>query len=220
MVVKELTPCLWHGHQLHGGAGIQRQPLDCNQLQSGEEWSGGPPSPGSLHSGGCKVAAIHRDNMIISNSTEWYDKRFRRQLKWSLRSKLQTTASSMWNFSATKSSRNQKTGPVYNNHFVTVKVVGKWKLSLNYKKKKNKKGTTSKNQTVVTAGTRTTEETGNLLALCPDLLLWQPPEICSPHQNYVWEHFLQTTTKKIQYKVKWSLSTGLPYVIWKPIIRV
>lgn len=82
MVVKELTPCLWHGHQLHGGADIQQQPLDCNQLQSGEEWSGGPPGPGSLHSGGCKVAATHRDNMIISDSTGWYNNRFTGQLKW------------------------------------------------------------------------------------------------------------------------------------------
>lgn len=125
MVFKGLTPCLWHGHQLHGGAGIQQQPLDCNQLQSGEEWSVGPPSPGSLHSGGCKVAAIHRDNMIISNSTEWYDNRCTRQLKWGLHSHLQTTASSEHlKFQCYKFFK-KPTGPVYNNDFVTVKVEGK-----------------------------------------------------------------------------------------------
>lgn len=59
MVVYKLTPCLWHERQLRGVAGIQQQPLDCNRPQSAEEWSGGPPSPDSLHSGGCKVAAKH-----------------------------------------------------------------------------------------------------------------------------------------------------------------
>lgn len=31
----------------------------------------------------------------------------------------------------------------------------------------------------------------NIPALCPDPQLWLPPEICSPHQNFVWEHFLE-----------------------------
>lgn len=65
MAAKEFTPCPWHGHQLHGAAGIPQQPLGCNRLQSGEEWSVGPPNPGSLRSEGCTVAAAHRDNMTI-----------------------------------------------------------------------------------------------------------------------------------------------------------
>lgn len=40
------------------------------------------------------------------------------------------------------------------------------------------------------------EESVNLLALYPDLLLWPPPETCSPHQSYVWEHFLEKRKKK------------------------
>lgn len=33
-------------------------------------------------------------------------------------------------------------------------------------------------------------------ALCPDLLLWLPREICSPRQSYVWEHFLKEKNSK------------------------
>lgn len=40
------------------------------------------------------------------------------------------------------------------------------------------------------------EESVNLLALYPDLLLWPPPETCSPHQSYVWERFLEKRKKK------------------------
>lgn len=53
------------------------------------------------------------------------------------------------------------------------------------------------------------EESVNLLALYPDLLLWPPPETCSPRQSYVWEHFLEKRKKK-----KKAVKEGLTYTMW------
>lgn len=73
---KELTPCLWRGHQLRGAAGIQRQPLGCNRLQSAEEWSDGPPGPGSSRSEGCKVAATHTERQRVDGEERGQHKTF------------------------------------------------------------------------------------------------------------------------------------------------
>lgn len=120
VVDKELTPCLWHGHQPHGVAGIQQQPLGCNQLQSGEGWSGGPPSLGSLRSGGCKVAAKHRDNVIISNSAKRYNDSLQDNHNGPFTVICKPLLLAKVRVQCYKFSANQQTDPVCNNDFVTI----------------------------------------------------------------------------------------------------
>lgn len=46
----------------------------------------------------------------------------------------------------------------------------------------------------------------NSLAQFPDLLLWLPQEICSPHQSFVWEHFLQEKKNYIKKKSRCEIT--------------